>query len=103
MIERRANVRHAVSLAGELIWSGGAVRRDCTIRDISLDGARVETTSDVATPDELFLLESVSANLFECQVRWRRDSQIGLHFVDVGGRAMRRALIHRHASEPATA
>jgi hypothetical protein len=81
-----------------VIWSGGAERRDCTIRDISLDGARVETSSAAAAPDVVFLLESASGNLFECQVRWRRDSEMGLHFIDVGGRAMRRALIQEHTT-----
>lgn len=96
-MEKREHLRYDVSLPGELIWDGGASRQRCTIRDISLDGARVDTGFFVAVPPRLFLLEKSSSNLFECEVRWHQKEKIGLFFIDVGTRATRRALIREHA------
>jgi hypothetical protein len=97
-VERRAHVRHEVQLAGELIWEDGAQRQPCTIRDISLDGARVETRSLAAMPKRFFLHEKEDGNLFECEVRWHRGGEIGLFFLDTGSRMARRALIQALAS-----
>lgn len=96
VVERRAHVRHAVRLTGELIWDEGAQRQPCTIRDISLDGARVETLPIPRMPERIFLHEKQQGNLFECDVRWHREGEIGLFFLDSGGRASRRALIREH-------
>lgn len=99
MQERRSQQRHDVHLAGELIWAGGSERRRCTIRDISLDGARIDTGFYVNVPPKVFLLETKSQNLFECQVRWQQSEQIGLYFIDVGTQSLRRALIQQHARQ----
>jgi hypothetical protein len=98
VVERRAHVRHEVRLAGELIWDGGAQRQPCTIRDISLDGARVETRSFAEMPTRIFLHEKEDGNLFECEVRWLRGGEMGLFFLDAGSRMARRALIQEHAT-----
>jgi hypothetical protein len=96
-MERRSQARYDVYLNGELIWGDGAERRRCTIRDISLDGAQVDTNYFVDVPKRLFLLETRSGDLFECQVRWQQGARLGLFFLDVGARSARRALIERHA------
>jgi len=98
VVERRAHVRHEVQLAGELIWNGGAQRQLCTIRDISLDGARVETGRLPEMPTRFFLHEKHDGNLFECEIRWQRSGEMGLFFLDAGSRMARRALIREHAS-----
>ena len=98
VVERRAHVRHEVRLTGELIWDAGAQRQPCTIRDISLDGARVETVSVLKMPARFFLHEKAAGNLFECEVRWQRSAEMGLFFLDAGSRMARRALIQEHAT-----
>jgi PilZ domain len=94
-----AHVRHDVSLAGELFWNGGGERRRCTIRDISLDGARIDTGFFVSVPTEVYLLEEGSGTLFECQVRWQQAEQMGLYFIDTTSASARRALIQQHAKK----
>jgi hypothetical protein len=100
VVERREHDRYDVSLAGELIWDGGASRQRCTIRDISLDGARVDTGFFVAVPQRVFLLDKGTANLFECEVRWHHKEKIGLFFIDIGSRANRRSLIKWYLPTP---
>lgn len=94
-MERRSEVRHEVSLAGELIWKNGGQRQRCTIKDISLNGARVDTRFYLDVPKELYLLENGSGNLFECQVKWQQGDQIGLFFLDVGSQSARRTLLQQ--------
>jgi hypothetical protein len=98
--DRRAQDRYNVSLAGEIIWNGGAQRHACSILDLSLDGARIDTGTFVKVPETVFLLERGEGQLFECQVRWQTVARMGLFFIDVGSRAARRALIKRHAASP---
>lgn len=95
--EKRSQVRYEVSIPGEIIWQGGARRQRCTIRDLSLSGARVELAFFTAVPKAIYLLEEGSGKLFECDVRWQQSCQIGLFFVDLAGQAARRALLQKHA------
>lgn len=98
--DRRSQPRYNVAMAGEIIWNGGAQRQPCTILDLSVDGARIDTGSFVKVPETVFLLERGEGQLFECQVRWQSVARMGLFFIDVGSRAARRALIKRHAATP---
>lgn len=98
MQERRSQQRYNVRLDGELIWDNGAERKACVILDLSLDGAKVDIGYFMALPKHLFFLEKSRGTLFECQVRWQQAGQLGLHFIDVGTRAARRALIDQYAT-----
>jgi hypothetical protein len=95
--ERRSQVRYEVSLPGEIIWQGGDRRQHCTIRDLSLNGARVELPFFTEFPTTIYLLEQGSGKLFECDVRWQQGCQMGVFFVDVAGHTARRALLQKHA------
>lgn len=86
-----------MDLAGELIAKGGARLQRCAIRDMSLDGARIDTGFYIDVPRRLFLLEEESGSLFECEVRWQQGREIGLFFLDVSGRSARQSLIQKHA------
>jgi hypothetical protein len=94
-VERRAHVRYEVRLPGQIIWRHGAERRRCTIVDISLEGARIDTGFFVDVPKAIFLFETNAAHLFECEVRWQQGSNLGLFFVDSGSLAARRSLIRQ--------
>lgn len=97
MQERRSQVRYDVSMSGELIWANGSQRKACRVVDLSLDGARVDVGFYMAVPPNVYFLEAGDGRLFECQVKWQQGAEIGLHFIDVGSRAARRALIDRYA------
>ena len=97
MDNRRAFIRYELYIAGKLIWRNGASACDCTIRDLSEGGACVDTGNSTEVPTEVTLFEGRDGNLFECEVRWQNDTMIGIRFVDVCGRAKRRALIERYA------
>lgn len=80
--DRRAHPRIRVLLSAKLIISGGARSLDCTIRDLTLAGARVQAlpaTFDL--PDEFGLLVIRDCVLFDCRAVWRTGNQIGLSFL----------------------
>jgi hypothetical protein len=95
-MDNRAFPRFEVRIRGKLMWGDGACGKDCVIYDLSEDGARVVTPVLTDIPDTVDLFEGKTGNIFECNVRWRRNEQIGLQFVDVCSRVKRRALIERH-------
>ena len=49
----------------------------------------------VPLPREILLWEQRTDKLYACEVRWRKDDMVGVHFVDVRHRATRRALLER--------
>jgi hypothetical protein len=99
ILERRSQTRHDVCIPGEISWRGGEFRQRCTIRDLSLDGARAELTFFTEVPKKIFLLEEESGRLFDCEVRWQQGCQIGLYFLDMASRSVRRALLQKHAGQ----
>ena len=97
MLNRRADPRFEVRIPGKLMWSNGAYSRDCTIKDLSEGGARIDTIVFADVPKTVDLFEGKSGNIFECMVRWQQGPMMGLQFLDVCSRSKRRALIEQHA------
>lgn len=94
---RRTDPRFEVRIPGKLMWANGASSKDCTIKDLSEGGAKLDTTVFTSVPDKVNLFEGKTGNIFECAVRWQQGAMIGLQFIDMCSRAKRRALIERHA------
>ncbi len=78
MSERRAKQRQRVLKSAKMRLERGGVI-DCTIRDISEDGACLRVASALGIPDffELILDEKI---LRPCRVKWRKETQIGVEF-----------------------
>jgi hypothetical protein len=78
MMEKRAVPRHKVFKHGTLAFYGGTV--DCTVRNISASGARVDIASSISLP-HAFTLVIESYNLLRrCHAVWSREQQIGVAF-----------------------
>jgi hypothetical protein len=93
MQEKREFPRYDVEIEGRLIFADGTCVLDCVIIDISESGARIKTALDVVAPHRVYLWQAKTAMVFECEVRWQERKLIGLLFVDICGRQMRRSLI----------
>jgi hypothetical protein len=81
--DRRASRRKKSLLAGKIVYESGARTCDCTIRDISETGARVEIPVGQILPKNLFLIEVRGGLAYDCEVKWRTPSAIGLQFLRV--------------------
>ena len=79
MIERRASQRHRVLKQGMLAFSGGG-GADCTVRNISESGARIEIASPVGLPASFTLVIAADRFMRPCRTVWSADRRIGVVF-----------------------
>jgi hypothetical protein len=79
MNEKRKTRRGRTFKGGIIsINRGGTI--DCTIRNLSSTGARLEVASPVGIPDSFILLTKPDGIQYPCQVVWRKSHQIGVAF-----------------------
>eukprot|EP01030_Chromulinospumella_sphaerica_P017346 gene17346-17172_t len=81
-IERRRNQRQRALLTGKLATDGANITIDCVIRNLSAEGALVETTSPHLIPNELHLLQVREGIAWDARVIWRRGSKVGLELLE---------------------
>ena len=78
-VEKRAHARHRVFKGGRLAFnSGGSV--ECTVRNISPGGARVDLTSAITLPEQLTLLIAADHFKRRCHPVWAYDTHVGVAF-----------------------
>jgi hypothetical protein len=80
-MENRTAARVRSFLRGEIIHSNGASRTECTIRDLSETGARVEAPSSVTLPEFFELWIPIRAVQRRVQIVWRHGSELGIRFI----------------------
>ena len=78
-IERRAHARHRVFKGGRLAFNSGR-SVECTVRNLSPGGARVDVTTPVALPEQLTLLIEADHFRRSCHPVWTQATHIGVAF-----------------------
>ncbi len=68
------------------IWSDGmAFPKECSVRDLSVTGARIDLPNDkvrsLTLVDMLILYFPAEKREIECQVAWRSGRSMGLRFI----------------------
>ncbi|HWX05972.1 MAG TPA: PilZ domain-containing protein [Bradyrhizobium sp.] len=79
MIEKRAAPRHRVLKGGTLAFSGGG-GVDCTVRNISSSGARVDISNPVGLPEAFTLVIETDHFRRRCHAVWSSEKCIGVAF-----------------------
>ena len=79
MFERRKRERRASDEAAHIIFDEPDSRMDCTIRDLSDNGACVEVSNSRLVPSLFKLVRSSGATVL-CRVAWRTRSKLGVTF-----------------------
>ena len=79
MIERRASPRHRVFKHGTLAFSGGGTV-DCTVRNISPNGARVDVANPMGVPETFTLFIESDHFMRHCHAIWTNDRRMGVAF-----------------------
>ena len=80
MDNKRSSQRQRVLKTGKIIFAGGAFNVDCTIRNISETGARLQVPTTVGIPDKFTLVDAHAGKRHEVKVVWRKNDQIGVRF-----------------------
>jgi hypothetical protein len=78
--ERRDRPRAVARLAGKLISADGFLHPDCTVLDLSVNGARVQISAIIRLPPPAALLLVEEGLLFDAAIAWRRGNETGLVF-----------------------
>lgn len=78
MIEKRTAPRHRVLKRGTLAFGGGGI--DCTVRNMSATGARVDIASPIGVPTNVILVIEADHFIRRCRPVWSTEHQLGLAF-----------------------
>lgn len=80
MTENRSSPRHPTLKRGTIAFNGGRSTIDCTVRNLSPQGARLLVASVIGIPDSFDLMLPGAAKQ-PCQVMWRKAKEIGVSFI----------------------
>jgi PilZ domain-containing protein len=80
MDDKRGGPRQRVLKSGKIVFAGGSFSVDCTIRNMSASGARLQVPTSVAIPDRFTLVDVQARIQREATVAWRNGDVIGVRF-----------------------
>jgi PilZ domain-containing protein len=80
MDEKRKIARRRVLKEGKIVFADGMRVIDCTIRDMSDNGARLLIANSVGVPETFHLFEKSSGMVYPATVVWRQPRAIGIKF-----------------------
>jgi hypothetical protein len=79
MSEKRTVPRHRVLKRGTLVVNGGGVF-DCTVRNLSESGARIDIANPLGVPKVFTLVIEADHFKRRCHAVWSSERQIGVAF-----------------------
>lgn len=79
--DHRTKNRVRSFLRAEIIHSNGNSRTECTVRDLSDSGARVEAPSSVTVPEFFELYIPLKGMRQRSRMMWRAGNEMGVAFV----------------------
>jgi hypothetical protein len=82
-VEQRKAPRKKVLLTAKVVYGGGTHVRDCTVRDISVTGARITLAQPQSIPDAVYLLDLVNRMAYDAEVVSQRAGGCGLKFAKI--------------------
>lgn len=77
-IQRRRASRSRALLAGKVANKDATLTVDCVIRNLTPDGAMIETVAPHLVPKEFHLLQVTEGVVWDAELIWRRGDRIGL-------------------------
>jgi hypothetical protein len=76
--DHRSKQRHRTLKGARIVFNGGRSTIDCTVRNLSETGAKLEVASVVGVPPTFDL--ALGEELRPCRVVWRTLKQLGVEF-----------------------
>lgn len=81
-VEQRQSNRVRSFLRGEAVHSNGSSRTECTVRDLSDTGARVEIPTSVTLPEYFEIVIPLKNITRRARIVWRHGGEIGILFAN---------------------
>jgi hypothetical protein len=80
MDEKRRSQRQRVLKSGKIVFANGSFSIDCTVRNLSEKGARLQVPTTVAIPDRFVLVDGHGGARRAAKVTWRKGDLMGIEF-----------------------
>jgi hypothetical protein len=80
MGDKRNSQRQRTLKGGKIVFAGGSFSVDCTIRNLSPSGARLQVPTTVTIPDNFNLVDTQAGTRRKATVVWRKADLIGVRF-----------------------
>jgi hypothetical protein len=80
MEERRRHSRARTLKAARILLNGHHSVIDCTVRNLSPEGARLDVASTLGIPERFDLMFDADHTVRPCRMIWHREKQIGVEF-----------------------
>lgn len=77
--EKRGVQRRSTLKTGKIVFNAGRSTIDCTVRNLSSTGAKLQVNSVVGIPDTFDLMLDGHSKQ-PCRIKWRRLKEIGVEF-----------------------
>lgn len=78
--DQRHDARKRVLRTGKVVYGDYRYVVDCTIRDFSPQGVRLQSPTPQDVPDEFFLFVKADGRLYPSRAMWRKGKDIGVMF-----------------------
>ncbi len=78
--EQRSAPRRRTLKGGRIVINNGFSTIQCTVRNLSDTGARLQVASILGIPDG-FQLAMDDGRKFDCAIAWRKETELGVSFV----------------------
>lgn len=85
--DHRSTGRVRAFMRGEIIHSNGNSRTECTVRDLSDGGARVEAPASVTVPEFFELYIPLKQLRHRARMMWRAGNELGISFISEPAKA----------------
>jgi PilZ domain len=80
MEERRRVPRHRTLKSGKIVVQSGRWVVDCTVRNLSTQGALLLVRSLAAIPEKFDLVLETTGEHHSCRIAWRGEDRLGVEF-----------------------
>lgn len=78
--ERRRIPRQRTLKGGRIVLNDGFSTFDCTVRNLTAEGAKLIVSSIIGIPQR-FALAMQDGRQFNCETIWHTETEIGVRFV----------------------
>ena len=82
MVEARRSERVRSFLRARILFNNGASTIDCTVKNISAHGAKIEIAHSLSVPAEFDLLVPQRGRTYRSRMAWRAADSIGVEFIE---------------------
>jgi hypothetical protein len=80
--DRRQSPRHRALKAGRIVFGNMAMSFDCTIRNMSDTGARLQVDANTNVPGEFYFIITADHLVARAHVMWRTPHEVGIHYLE---------------------